>query len=217
MKLRQRDDLVGRRFGRVQVIAYVRSENGKSIWSIRCECGTVKNVRRGNVQRMQSCGCLIREGVAARSFTHGFAKRGNQHPLYGIWDSMKRRCHGSKPGKRYGQRGIYVCDRWRNGEFGKTGFECFLSDMGDRPLGSYSIDRKDNDGPYSPDNCRWATQTEQNCNKSTNRLVEFRGREMTLTEAVRLSGLTEGTVWGRLHLGWTIERALTIPPIRRSA
>jgi hypothetical protein len=213
-ELRQ-DDFIGRRFGRLEVVSFVSSIANTTLWNVKCDCGAEKVMRRSNLPASKSCGCLTRERLAARA-THGLTKPGQHHPLYSVWDGMKRRCHGSKPHKRYGQRGIIVCDRWRHGEAGKTGFECFLEDMGDRPSPTHSIDRyPDNDGNYEPSNCRWATEEEQQNNKSSNRVVEFEGVKMTLTQAIFLSGHKEATVWGRLHLGWTVERALTVPLVRR--
>lgn len=226
MSLRQREprqkdakhlDFIGTRFGRVVVTEYVGPIKNTTVWRVRCDCGTEKNVRRSNLPSLQSCGCLVRENMSALSSTHGLTKPGQHHPLYSVWDGMKRRCHGSKPQKRYGQRGISVCDRWRNGEEGKTGFECFLDDMGPRPSPKHSIDRyPDNDGDYEPTNCRWATEIEQQRNKSSNRIVEFGGRFMILIEAIQLSGLNERTVSGRLRLGWSVEAALTTPAAKRA-
>lgn len=125
---------------------------------------------------------------------------------------MIARCYNPNVEKYpdYGGRGIVVCDRWR----GEGGFELFLEDMGGRPVGA-SIERIDNDGPYSPENCRWATQMEQCNNRRSNRTLTFRGRSQTVSQWAREVGLNRGTLNERLELGWSVSDALTRPVARR--
>lgn len=89
------------------------------------------------------------------------------YPEYGIWEQMKNRCYrpATASFKYYGARGVKVCDRWLTGEGGKTGFECFVEDMGWRPAPHLTLDRKNNAGDYEPGNCRWATPKEQAANR----------------------------------------------------
>jgi hypothetical protein len=108
----------------------------------------------------------------------------------------------------YGGRGIRVCAEWC------VSFEQFYRDMGSRPTPKHSLDRRDNDGWYTPDNCRWATQTEQTRNTRKNRRFLYRGRPMTIQEIVEVSGtkLLPSALYHRLVLrGWDVEFALTQP------
>lgn len=123
----------------------------------------------------------------------------------GIWRDMHRRCYdrSRKEYHRYGGRGIKVCQRWHN-------FENFFADMGERPSGM-SLDRIDNDGDYSPENCRWATVKEQNNNTRANRVITFNGESKSMTQWAEEVGIKVGTIWMRLHLGWSIEETLQKP------
>lgn len=158
-----------------------------------------------------SCGCLFREAIIKAHRTHGYASGGTNRPEYNIWKTMKRRCHAPKSSMfaSYGGRGITVCDRWRFGENGKSGFECFIADMGDRPTDRHSIDRIDNDAGYSKGNCRWATYVENNGNRRDNTLVAWRGESVTLVSLCRDFGLPLRPIRARLKAGWDLERALS--------
>lgn len=127
--------------------------------------------------------------------------------LRGVWASMIGRCrHPSHSGwKFYGARGITVCQRWQDS------FLAFVEDMGPRPDGA-TIERIDNDGHYSPENCRWATKHEQMRNRRNNRKITFNGRTLIAADWEKETGIPERLISQRMRvLGWTAERALTTP------
>jgi len=150
----------GERFGRLEII----KENGRAsygavLWLCKCECGNFlkagsASLKSGNTR---SCGCLQKDKARAYSTTHGLRK----NPLYDRWHGMRERCYNEKhlAYKYYGGRGITVCERWRNS------VKNFVEDMGPLFDTNLSLDRINNDGNYSPENCRWATQSEQLINR----------------------------------------------------
>jgi len=119
---------------------------------------------------------------------------------------MTKRCTNpnEKDWAGYGGRGIRVCERWR------ASFANFLADMGQRPTEKHTIEREDNDGDYSPDNCRWATRAEQVVNQRSNRILTFKGRSMPVSEWAKVTGINYGTLLTRItRLGWSVKRALS--------
>lgn len=138
---------------------------------------------------------------------HGNARAGAKTPEYYAWMNMRGRCNNPKADRypRYGGRGITVCDRWQ------TSFENFLADMGPRPPGT-TLDRKNNDGNYEPGNCRWATRTEQESNKSTSLTLMVAGERLHVSEVARRNGVKPDTAFKRILNGWPIENAVSRQP-----
>lgn len=203
-------DLTGQRFGSLTAICLAaprRDCNGRAIrfWRCLCDCGKESEVdghalRSGNTR---SCGCGKVALLRSRNLKHGLSHSGAE---YRAWQHMRRRCRDprGKDYSYYGGRGITICERWE--DFGN-----FLADMGPRPSPKHSLERSDVNGPYSPENCRWATFREQMLNKRDNHVLEFRGVRQTLTEWAEQSGLSFQTLRKRIVAGWATERALSEP------
>lgn len=153
---------------------------------------------------------LIPTDQPKRRYRHGHKKAAGASPEYIVWRAMVARCTNDKNPNyvRYGARGIRVCERWRND------FMVFLEDMGRRPAG-LSLERRDNDGDYTPENCVWATASEQANNRRSSRLISFAGKTMTLAQWSRATGIGVSSIHFRLKKGWPVDRALSTPVRRR--
>ncbi len=197
-------DLTGQRFGRWTVQEYVGVRKNNYYWSCVCDCGNIARVHSGNLKggHSQSCGCARKETLVELMSTHSRSKT----KTYRIWSTMKDRCLNPKC-KRYslyGGLGIGVCSRWYK-------FENFLEDMGECPVG-LTLERKDNNGNYSPENCIWATWTTQNNNKRNNKNYTFEGKTLTIKQWSEVTGINKKTLGSRILLyHWSIERTLTTP------
>ena len=197
-------DLSGQRFGRLQVIAQAANDSeNRAVWRCRCDCGGTRDVKAANLMRgeTRSCGCLGRETRKRNGDKAGVAQA---HPFsksamlseYRTWEAMLARCYrpDAQGFANYGGRGIEVCVQWRES------FEQFARDMGPRPAG-HSIERKQNDGNYEPDNCRWATRIEQANNRRTNRRISVDGQTMTVAQWARHLGVSCHVIHTRIYIG----------------
>lgn len=201
--------MIGQTFGRLTVIKHGQTKGNRLGWWCICICGNKVEVRGANLRNShtQSCGRCVRR-------THGL----RQTSEYGIWDSMKRRCASPKDSRyeSYGGRGIQVCERWRLGDGKVSAFECFILDIGRRPSMMHQIDRIDNDGNYEPTNCRWATLIKQANNRRSTKIINYRGSNMTLSQAIRSYGsvVKYATAHRRIANGWPVSLAVETAPLR---
>jgi len=198
--------MIGKTFGRWLVLEQPKAKHHYCL--CRCQCGTERTVRANQlvIGRSRSCGCLKKEVAAEQikrlSTTHGMA---NKTRTYSVWKGMRKRCGNPqcKSFKNYGGRGIKVCPRWDS-------FENFLSDMGECPP-KMSIDRKNNDGDYTPNNCHWTDFVTQMNNTRTNVLIRFNSKTMTVKQWSRELGIPYHRIYQRLfRLSWSVKRAFEL-------
>ena len=203
-------------FGKWSVIG----KDGRKLICV-CECGNKSSIlpfdlKSGKTKMCKDCSYAARKGVLRPEVsTHYMADT----PTQQVWTDMKRRClNPSRRGyENYGGRGIKVCSRWLHGEDGKSGFHCFFEDMKERPSKDHQLDRINNDGDYTPENCQWVEKSAQNYNKqNTFRFIVF-GEEMTLIEAELKFGINRNTLRQRLTTHkMNPEKAVTMP-LKRSS
>src|SRR6266536_1418160 len=196
-------NMIGKQFGQLTVLCLSpqRSHKGELTYQCKCSCGNLHSatgcsLRSGSTKTCGYCPLPPRPPTLAQRFP-------KEHET---WRNMKKRCYQKNRPKYqiYGARGIAVCTSWLNS------FTAFLADMGPKPL-AHSIERINNNGPYHPSNCRWATPLEQAYNRRTNITLEYNGERKILAEWARLFGLNRNTFRSRLKKGWPIARALHLP------
>lgn len=197
-------DMTGGKYGRWKVIEY----HGNSKWLCLCNCGTEKIVNGKYLRdgQSKSCGCLANEIASERIKTHGMT---GTKP-YRTWRNMINRCTNKNVPeyKHYGGRGIKVCDRWNNS------FSNFWEDMKNEYRENLSLDRVNNDGDYSPENCRWTDKINQANNTRVVKKITHNGETKTLTEWSIKTGIKRSTLANRYFTyKWSIKDMLEIPVI----
>lgn len=191
-------DLHGKRFSRLTPIRYLHN----SIWECLCDCGNKINVTLDRLRsgRVKSCGCLKKEQAGKLNYQHGLAET----PTHNSWTCMLRRCRSDYFQRQYYyDRGITVCEEWHN-------FKNFLDDMGIRPDHT-SLERVDCNLGYFKENCIWADDVVQANNKRNNRVLEYGGEKITLSQWARRLGVPRQSLQSRLSRGWSTERIIETP------
>lgn len=192
-------DLIGRKFGRLSVLNRDFNENHRVRYVCQCDCGEVFSAFQANLLsgNTTSCGCArVKHGMSGTK-------------VYSVWRQMRQRCENPNDAayQNYGGRGIKVDDRWQS-------FDMFFDDMGSPPRG-WTLDRVNNDGPYSKANCKWSSWNEQASNRRSNRVLKAFGRVQTIQQWATEYNLPLSTLKNRIdqaHL--EIEAALTMPIAR---
>lgn len=195
------DDLTNQKFGRLTVVNYAGTDkHQKRVWQCLCDCGNQSEVTTTHLRlgKTQSCGCLKIDIHT----THNDSKSLE----YFAWRSMRNRCfdQNNRYYAKYGGRGIGVCLRWED-------YANFITDMGRKPSKAHSLERNDNDGGYTPENCKWATKAEQARNRSITVWIEYGGKRMLVQDWANELGMPYTTLYSRLRNGWSVDRAFSTP------
>lgn len=209
-------DLSGLKFGRLSVLSidhFTRVDSSRGCgrwvvsqrqahWRCQCACGKITVVSANALKegKTKSCGCFYSDSRQGCNRIHGQSGT----PLYKRWAEMVTRCTNPKRGswRRYGGRGITVCDRWKS-------FENFKQDMQRGFQAHLMLGRKDNDGDYCKENCRWETPIQQANNTCANKFVSYLGRTQTVAQWCSELGLKPFTIYSRLRAGIPPERVLS--------
>ena len=182
-----------------------KSGNGVRVRCVAiCDCGNESeydssNVSRGNTTRCSACANKSRSEKHTKHGHNMSNTNGHCTKTYSAWSSMKRRCLTDYDTRsaHYQSRGITICIEWVNS------FEVFLSDMGEPPTNEHSLDRINNDGNYSKENCRWATVLQQANNKTNNKQIKINGTIKNLCQWSAIVDIKRKTISNRLSRGWS--------------
>jgi hypothetical protein len=196
-------DMTGRKFGKLTALTCIgRTKDHKALWLCQCDCGNFKVVRQATLNRGEatSCGC----NIGKWNITHGMTKT----RIYREWQGMKSRCYYQKNigFDNYGGRGIKVCNDWKGSfeSFYKWAIENGYSD-------ELTLDRKNPNGNYEPNNCRWVSNAIQQNNKRNNHLITYKGKTQSISEWAREKKIDRTTLSKRIeNYHWSIEKSLSM-------
>ena len=203
-------DYTDTKFNKLTAKSFVGIDKGHhKYWLFECECGNkiiaeLSNVKSG---RTTSCGCEASIKSKERATTHGLYGT----KLYGIYHAMLNRCtrKNDKSYYRYGGRGIKVCDEWLDAKIGFPKFYNWATENGYRD--GLTIDRINNDGPYSPENCRWVDAKTQSNNTRRTRYITYRGYTFSLGWWSEITSIPVKILEDRIYRHWNPEQILRIP------
>ena len=211
----------GERFGRLVVIKEVEPRLQYKKGKVRrflcqCDCGNMTTVDIYHLihGRIKSCGCYKKEPSLMAAKSQKYPEHMTSSRLYTIWNGIKSRCYvkTSTPYKRYGAKGITMCDEWKN-DF--TSFYNWSIENG--YADNLTLDRINGEGNYEPSNCRWVSYTEQANNMKSNVCLTLNGESHTYAEWGRIVGIRSATLQQRKYAGWSDERTLTTPVRRKKS
>jgi hypothetical protein len=192
-------DITGQKFGRLTVIERLENDKWKQArWKCLCECGNyiiciTRDLKKGSVK---SCGCLHKEIIKKVNTKHGLKKT----RLYRLWNTIKRRCYNKsfEKYKNYGGRGITMCDEWKN-DFKSFHDWAYANGYDENTKrGDCTIDRIDVNGNYEPNNCRWATNKEQQRNRSNNHFITYEGKTHCISEWAEILDIKPSYLYQKL-------------------
>lgn len=204
---KEKQELVGKKFGIWTVLKEVDDSCDRRMFLCRCDCGNENVIPYTNLilGRSLSCGCK------PKIYYEKYGEIENKKRLSIILNGMKERCYNPnhEAYKYYGAKGIKICDEWLNEDTGLIKFAEWSNNNGYKE--DFTIDRINNNGDYTPENCRWVSNIEQAHNKSNNKMVTYNGTTKCLSEWAAELGVSRSTLNERLKRGWSVERTLTQP------
>jgi len=208
-------DITGEKFNRLTAVRFAEVRKKKHFWEFLCECGIIKIIMKTEVKsgNTKSCGCFQKDHPAR--LQHGFARNGPTHRFYRIYQSMKERCNNPKDigYHLYGAKGVkcfwQFFEKFRGDML--ESYQLHVKEFGEKDT---TIDRISGNGNYCKENCRWATNKEQQRNRSNNRLLTYKRETKCVAEWAEELGLDQFTIYRRLNSKWSTEKTLT-EPVRR--
>ena len=197
------EDISGKKYAKLTVIKFIEYRSGcNQYWLCRCECGNEKIIRKQHLEKITSCGCW--RNICR--ITHKMSDT----KFYSVWEGIQQRCNNknSTAYRLYGK--IHRKCLWKTFEdFRDDMYESYLRHIKKYGEKNTTIDRINNDGHYSKENCRWATYKEQTRNTNRNKFLTFQGKTMCVADWTKSCNFKKDIIFSRLKLGWSVEKILT--------